>query len=97
MEGINLICQKKESVNEIFNITYGQGRSVNELIKILKNHFPSLDVEYKDKEAFSPERGTLDTSKAKKLLNYESKFSIETGYNLYIDWYKDFYLTLKNK
>ena len=95
LEGIKLICQKDESKNEIFNITYGEGREVNNLIKILKNHFPNLKTQYLAKEAFSPERGTLDTAKAKKLLNYESKFSIEKGYNLYIDWYKNFYSTLK--
>lgn len=95
LEGIKLICQKDASKNEIFNITYGEGREVNNLIKILKNHFPNQKVQYSAKEAFSPERGTLDITKAKKLLNYESKFSIEKGYNLYIDWYKNFYSTLK--
>ena len=94
LEGIKLICENDRSINETFNITYGEGRSVNDLIKILKNNFPNQKVQYKGKEAFSPERGTLDTSKAKKLLNYKSKFSIEKGYNLYIDWYKKFYATI---
>lgn len=94
LEGIKLICEKEESKNQIFNITYGEGRTVNDLIQILKKHFPKLRVEYKEKEAFSPERGTLDTSKANKLLKYNSKFSIEKGYDLYINWYKNFYSTL---
>ena len=38
-----------------------------------------------------PERGTLKIDKAKKLLGFESKFSIEEGYNEYIKWYKDFW------
>ena len=63
--------------------------------KILKTHFPNQKIQYTSKEAFSPERGTLDTSNAKKILNYKSEFSIEKGYNLYIDWYKNFYSTLK--
>ncbi len=95
MEGIRLICVKDQSKNQIFNITYGEGREVNDLVKILKTHFPNQKIQYTSKEAFSPERGTLDTSNAKKILNYKSEFSIEKGYNLYIDWYKNFYSTLK--
>ena len=53
-----MICQKDESKNEIFNITYGEGREVNNLIKIL-NHFPNLKTQYLAKEAFSPERALL--------------------------------------
>ena len=37
-----------------------------------------------------PIRGTLSTSKAKKLLGYESQWPIETGYIKYINWYKSF-------
>ena len=43
-----------------------------------------------------PKRGTLSTLKAKKLLNYKSKWPIGTGYIKYINWYKDFY-SKKNK
>jgi len=97
LNGIKLICEKKEAINETFNLTYGDGRSVNDLIAILKQHFPNPKIHYTGKEAFSPERGTLNINKAKKLLGYDSKFSIEKGYNLYIDWYKDFYSSVKNK
>ena len=38
-----------------------------------------------------PLRGTLDTSKAKKLINYESGWPLEIGYPKYIDWYKNIY------
>ena len=44
-----------------------------------------------------PERGTLDISKAKKLLTYEPKFSISVGYLKYIKWYKDFWSKFKIK
>ena len=38
-----------------------------------------------------PERGTLSTEKAKKLINFEAKNSIENGYIKYISWYKKFW------
>ncbi len=96
MMGIKLICENEKSINQTFNMTYGEGRSINDLIKILKKHFPNQNIQYKNKEAFSPERGTLDISRAKNLLNYSSKYSIEKGYNIYIEWYKDFYDSLLN-
>ena len=42
-----------------------------------------------------PERGTLDVSKAKKLLGYKPANTIETGYVKYISWYKKFWNNLK--
>ena len=42
-----------------------------------------------------PERGTLDVSKAKKLLGYKPVNTIETGYVKYISWYKKFWNNLK--
>ena len=41
-----------------------------------------------------PERGTLDTSKAKKLLNFKSIYPIEQGYVKYISWYKEHFKNL---
>ena len=38
-----------------------------------------------------PERGTLNISKAKKLLNYNPEFPIERGFENYIKWYKEFF------
>ena len=56
-----------------------------------------LKAEYTNKEKFVPERGTLDVSRAKKLINYKPKFSIDKGYRAYIEWYKKMYRQLKIK
>ena len=37
-----------------------------------------------------PKRGTLDISKAKKLINYSPIFNIYKGIDKYIDWYKHY-------
>ena len=50
---------------------------------------------YKEREKFMPERGTLSINKAKQLIKYESKNSIEDGYLKYISWYKKFWDSLK--
>ena len=96
-DGISKCCENKKAKNQTFNLTYGESRSVNELIKILKKSFPKLKAEYTNKEKFVPERGTLDVSRAKKLINYKPKFSIDKGYRAYIEWYKKMYRQLKIK
>ena len=53
--------------------------------------FPKVKVNYKEREKFMPERGTLKIDKAKKLIGYNPKNSIETGYIKYINWYKKFW------
>ncbi len=94
VNGIILCCERKESINETFNITFGNSRKINELLMILKQEFPNLKFSHKEREKFMPERGTLDISKAKKLLNYSPTYALEDGYKKYITWYKNFYKNL---
>ena len=95
ISGIGLCCEKESAKNQIFNLTYGNSRKINELTEILKKEFPDIKIFYKEKEKFMPERGTLDVSKAKKLLGYKPANTIETGYVKYISWYKKFWNNLK--
>ncbi len=95
VSGISECCTNKNAINETFNITFGNSRKINDLISILKKEFPKINVSYKDKEKFMPERGTLKINKAKRLLNFSSKNSIEVGYLKYIAWYKNFWKEIK--
>ena len=91
VNGIVSCCENNEAINQIFNITYGNSRKINELLNILKDEFPKIKVKYLEREKFMPERGTLKIEKAKKMLNFESNFSIENGYLKYINWFKGFW------
>ena len=93
--GIGFCCQKEKAVNETFNLTYGKSRKINELVEILKEEFPKINIFYKEKEKFMPERGTLDVSKAKEMINYQPSNPIDTGYIKYISWYKKFWDNLR--
>ena len=95
VRGISYCCDNEKALNETFNITYGNARKINDLIMILKNEFPKIKIFYHEKEKFMPERGTLKIDKAKKLLNFQAKDSIEEGYVKYISWYKKFWENLK--
>ena len=89
--GISECCTNENAMNETFNITYGNSKKINELLAILKNKFKDIKINYKEKEKFMPERGTLNISKAKKLLGYNPLNPIEIGYSKYITWYNNFW------
>ena len=91
VNGIINSIENQNSINQTFNITYGDSRSINELLEILKKEFKNINVSYEKRDKLMPIRGTLSTSKAKKLLGYESQWPIETGYIKYINWYKSFF------
>ena len=91
INGIDKIIKVKKSRNQIFNITFGEGRKIIDLIKILKKNFPNIFIEFKSWDKLTPKRGGLSILKAKKLLNYKPRFNIEIGYQKYITWYKKFY------
>ena len=44
----------------------------------------------KPKDKLTPKRGTLLTDKAKSLLGYDPKWTLDKGYPKYIEWYKIF-------
>ena len=54
---------KDTQKNQIFNLTYGKGRKINDLITILRRFFPKLKVKYKKRDKLMPKRGTLSMDK----------------------------------
>ena len=91
IQGISKSIGNEKAYNQIFNITYGNGREIMELIKIIKENFERTEIEFKDKSKLVPERGTLSNAKSIDLLGYNSDWPLETGYQEYINWYKDFF------
>ena len=87
-EGFVKIIENKNSKNEIFNITFGSAKSILDMIEILKNYFPNIKIIKKERDKLVPLRGTLSTQKARELLGYKPKWSLNNGYPKYIEWYK---------
>ena len=54
--------------------------------KVLRKDY-DVKIIYKNKEKFTPKRGTLSIEKAKSLIGYKPQYPIEEGYQKYIDWY----------
>jgi len=94
IDGITKVIENPNSKNEIFNLTFGQGRSIFDLLNILKENFPSTAIKKIPRDRLMPKRGTLSIKKAILLLNYSPKWSIDKAYPEYIRWYSNFF---KNK
>ncbi len=92
VQGIVKCIAKEEDgvINQIFNLTFGSARSLNDLAEIVLERFPNIGLDHQPRDDLMPERGTLSIDKARTLLGYEPQYSIEEGFNKYIDWYIDF-------
>ena len=93
VKGIELVISKDASLNQIFNLTYGDSRSLADMAEIMKANFKNLEVNYTPKDNLTPDRGTLSIEKASSLLDFSPEFPLEKGYLDYINWYKQFYST----
>jgi nucleoside-diphosphate-sugar epimerase len=88
INGIVRVIENDSSRNQIFNMTYGESRSLGDLAKIVAENFPEIRVNYLPKDKLMPDRGTLSVEKAKKMIDYNPQFPIEKGLHQYITWYK---------
>ncbi|OGC47062.1 MAG: hypothetical protein A3A94_01135 [Candidatus Portnoybacteria bacterium RIFCSPLOWO2_01_FULL_43_11] len=87
--GFALAALSPKAKNEVFNITAGQGRSAEEFAKILDKLIPGgVKTIIKPTDEKKPIRGSLDIKKAKELLGYEPKYSLEDGLKEYIEYIK---------
>lgn len=88
VQGLVLVMENKGAHNQIFNLTYGKGRSIDELVRVIREHFPGIRVSHVPKNALMPDRGTLSVDKARRLIGYNPRFPIELGFQRYIRYYK---------
>ena len=57
VKGIELVISKHESLNQTFNLTYGDSRSLGDMAEIMKANFHNLEVNYTPKDNLTPDRG----------------------------------------
>lgn len=87
-QGVLRCIARPEARNEVFNITFGGARALNDLAHLVIEHFPGLQVTYNPRDTLMPERGTLSIEKARRLIGYEPAYPVEKGFVEYIRWYK---------
>lgn len=87
-QGIRRIIESDHSRNQIFNLTYGESRSLSDLAGVLSTYFPALEIEYIPKDKLTPTRGTLCVDKARRVVGYAPQYPLEKGIREYVRWYK---------
>jgi nucleoside-diphosphate-sugar epimerase len=87
VDGIIRCALEKQAANKIFNITAGSSTSLGEaaakIINLTRSKSKIIDT---GKNVLYPSRGTLDISKANKLLGYLPKYNFEQGIKIYYEW-----------
>jgi len=91
IQGILRVIITPEAQGEVFNITYGDARTLNQVAELVREHFPNIQLKQNPRDGLMPERGTLSVKKARRVLGYEPQFPIEKGFVDYINWYKSFH------
>ena len=89
--GVKKIIENKNAINETFNLTYGEFRTIGEMANLIKEHFPGVNIKYVPKDKLTPDRGTLLIDKARRLMGYNPECPLDKGYVDYINWYKQFF------
>ena len=95
VSGVIKVIENENSINQTFNLTYGESRTIGELSTITKQFFPKIKVSYIEKDKFTPSQGTLNIDKAKKLIGYNPSNPIDVGFPKYIEWYKRTWKNIK--
>jgi len=89
VNGICLATNNDKAINQTFNLSYGEGRSIKELAHVISSIIPGTNIISGNSTPFRPNRGAMNISKAKELLAYNPVFSLEQGMSLYIEQIKE--------
>lgn len=84
-DGIMRATFSNNAINETFNITRGQTRTLLEAAEIVQRYVPGSKIKILGKNDLFPRRGAFDVSKAKELLGYEPKVDLPEGIKIYYD------------
>jgi len=88
-QGIFLATTMGSGEEQTFNITKGQGRSLEELVGIIKLYFEDLEVVECEDTNIRPRRGASDIRKANLYLQYRPMYDLENGVAEYVSFLYD--------
>ncbi len=91
VDGLIRCLEYEAAKGQIFNLTYGEARSIGQMAQIVQEHFPKVKIDYQKRDDLTPTRGTLNIDKARRLLGFEPRYALEVAYPKYIAWYRKFW------
>jgi nucleoside-diphosphate-sugar epimerase len=77
--GFHLCIESHSAMYNTFNISRGEPRSSQDYAELVKKFYPKFEYEVREPTSQQVFRGALDISRAKKLIGYEPKYSMEQG------------------
>ncbi len=94
MNELAMKAKNPEAVNTVYNTAFGDRNTLNDLVGYLKKYLSEFDASiaeipiiYGPNRAGDIPHSLASIEKAKKLLNYDPKFSIEQGLKEAVKWY----------
>lgn len=94
MNELAMLTQKPEAINTVFNTAYGDRNTLNDLVKYLKENLSEYNqkiadvaIEYGPNRAGDIPHSLASIDKAKTLLGYDPKFSLQEGLKQAVSWY----------
>jgi UDP-glucose 4-epimerase len=102
VSGVLAALENDRAVGEVFNISYGEDRSIREVAEVIGEFIPGTRVEVTPGRKVDIQKRRLDTSKAREVLGYNPVFNLESGVKGYIRWTVETYfpflgLKVKNR
>lgn len=83
-DGIILAATHPAASGQVFNLTRGEARTIKEAADIVARLIPGTVVNIEPKDETMPSRGTLDVSRARRVIGYDPTTSLEEGLALYL-------------
>jgi UDP-N-acetylglucosamine 4-epimerase len=94
MNELAMTTENPEAVNTVYNTAYGDRNTLNDLIGYLKTFLAEYDpkiaevvIEYGPNRAGDIPHSLASIDKAKTMLGYEPKFSLQEGLKEAVSWY----------
>ena len=84
--GIAQATVSKNTCNNIYNISRGHARSLQEAAQLAIDIFGQGSLQINARNEDFPKRGTLNTTKAQLDFGYKPVWDIETGFRAYSEW-----------
>jgi UDP-N-acetylglucosamine 4-epimerase len=92
---INAITtENQDALNNVYNVAYGERTTLLELTTLLKKYLSNFDssignveIKYRDNRVGDIPHSLASIEKAKKLLNYNPRYDINSGLKEAVNWY----------
>jgi UDP-N-acetylglucosamine 4-epimerase len=94
MNELAMLTQNPQAINTVYNTAYGDRNTLNNLVDYLKEFLAEYDlkignvaVEYGPNRAGDIPHSLASIDKAKTLLGYDPKYSMQEGLKAAVEWY----------